>query len=238
MKLRYLSILAVMVAVVIIGNVSTAQAKGLLGERYIGLGIEATKFGDDIFDKNSELDDTMTEGQLFFNTPISSNLDFKFGVSYGKYDTDVKIGSTTASGDVKQLSIDAGLTYRFQPDAKIDPFLLGVISYVRTETKASVAGTIITNFGWYSIRSTYNVSVDTKEDDFGFTLGGGLEVDLSEKMAITPAIKYKKVDDLDNTELSVVLNIWLTDSVSWQLGGGYGFDEGDVMYGTSLVLSF
>lgn len=243
MSLRQFKILF-LAAVVLCAGIGNVEAKGLLGEKYVGVGIKATKFGADVYDNNSDLDDTMTSGELSLNLPVNPNLDFTSSVVYSKYDTEITLSGLTASADVKQLSANMGLTYHFSPEAKVNPFLSAGLAYVRTETKASVSGTVSTIIypgGWgygYRITSSVDASVDRTSDDFGFSLGGGCEIDLSEKVAITPSIAYRKVDNLDDTTASVVLNVWLTDSVSWQIISGYAFDEGDIIYGTSLIFNF
>jgi len=69
-------------------------------------------------------------------------------------------------------------------------------------------------------------------------IGGGVEVDLSEPLAVRPSIAYERLDDSDDFIAGIGLSLWLNESLFGSLSASYGFDEGDVTYIVGLGFGF
>lgn len=224
------------VVMLLVGSISQAHAKGTLGKNYISIGADIIKPGSQIV---KQFESSITEVKVKYNTPVNQNIDFNFDLAHTSFDSE----RSSIRVEVEKLSIDTGITYHFAPGQQINPFIMGNLSYIKTEVTGQHSGTATVSiyyggYGWFSETYQYDTRVDVDDNDFGATIAGGAEIDLGEKAAFTPAISFHKIGDYDDVNVSADITIWLTETVIWKVGVGYAFDAEDSSYGTSLALSF
>lgn len=194
---------------------SNVFAQGLLGKRYIGFEVGQVTPGDEWV---KDVDDSILFFGGGFNIPLDSNVDFGISIGYSKLEGSwegVDIESTAKS-------LIGGIAYQFKPKQQINPYITFTCGIVSTEVELSVPG--------FSLRE--------KDDDFGFSVGGGIEIELSSQSALRPNIDYVKVGDEDDFFMGLGLNFWFTDSTVGILAIDYGFDEGDLYYGIGIGFGF
>lgn len=208
----HITILAVLVLGV---AVRPGSAQGLLGKRYIGFSISQMTPGDDFV---KDIDDSILGLGGGINIPISTNIDAIFSLGYAKLEG----GLMGVDVEATSIALLGGLNYHFTPDKKVDPFVgIGAgLSKVKTET--SYLG--------------YELSDD--EDDFAISIGGGVEIDLNDKISLRPNIEYLNIGDKDDFALGIGLNMWFNESVFGSLSVSYALDEGDVFYSAGIGFGF
>lgn len=203
-------------AVLVLGiAVQSGSAQGLLGKRYIGFNISQTTPGDDDV---KDIDDSILGLGVSINAPVNTNVDAVFSLGYSKLEGDFM----GIDFEATSIGFLGGLNYHFMPDKKVDPFVGIAAGLVKTDAKASYFG--------------YELSDD--EDDFGITIGAGVEIDLNDQMSFRPNIGYVKAGDKDDLAAGIGLNVWFNESVFGGLAVSYAFDEGDVLYSAGIGFGF
>lgn len=214
-------LICIAVIIVLITGVVTQLtfAQGLLGERYIVLSIGQTNPGDEDIE---EIDDSIFQLGGSINLPVNQNIDAVFSYSYAKLDgnfIDVSVVEVETTARV----FVGGINYHFTPDKKTNPFV-GI------------------RIGFFSGKTTedhfWGFSESHSEDGFAVSVSSGVEINLSDQVAILPAIEYDKLDDEDDFITSVSLSIWFNEFILGGLATSYAFDNGDVSYSVGLGYGF
>ena len=213
MQRNTLTIIIVIVVVGIFLCTYSARAQGLLGKRYAGFMIGQTNPGDNDVER---IDDAILELGAEVNIPINPNADVNFSTSYAKLDGEV------ARIDVEATAIGllGGINYHFSPERNINPYIGVDAGIVRRDVEVSGSGN------------------DEDETDFAFSLGGGMEIDLSPQVALRPSMGYSRVGDDDDIHTGISLSYWFNQNVFGLVGLSYAFDEGDLTYGVGLGMGF
>lgn len=195
--------------------VGSSYAQGLLGKRYITIQIGQTTPGDDEIE---QIDDSIFQLGGGVNLPVNPNLDANISLSYEKIDGDyqgVDVEST-AKG------ILGGINYHFTPKEKTNPFIGVRVGFVSIDSEASAAG--------------YSATED--ETYLALSLLTGIEIDLSNQVAIRPNLQYERVDDEDDFVADISLSVWLNNAVFGGIGTTYAFDDGDVSFYAGIGIGF
>jgi opacity protein-like surface antigen len=191
-------------------------ARGLLGERYIGFEVGQTNPGDGDL---SDIDNSIFGVGGGLNVPITPNVDAGFGVTY------TKISGNDMGVDFEGTgkSYIGGINYHFKPNQKVNPFVGLHAGIVSMDAKAS---------------NIFGIGVTDHDDDVVITISGGLEVDLSEPLAIRPSIAYQRTGDFDDVSTGIGLSLWFNEFLFGTLSASYAFDEGDLSYFAGLGFGF
>lgn len=194
---------------------SNTFAQGLLGKRYIGFEVGQMTPGDEWV---KDVDDSILFFGGGFNIPLDSNVDFGISIGYSK------LAGSWEGVDIESTakSLTGSIAYQFKPEQQINPYITVMCGIVSSEAEFSIPG--------FSLRE--------KDDDFAFSVGGGIEIELSSQSALRPNIDYVKVGDEDDFFMGLGLNFWFTDNVVGTLAIDYGFDEGDLYYGVGVGFGF
>ncbi len=199
-----------LVSTAIAGNVYSAT----LGRGYVGGYVGQGTWGND------ELDDFLGPIGIFgleLRAPVNENVDFEAGFSRGSFNS----GAWHDPFDgfyskVKGTSMVIGgqVTYQFSPGERINPFVLGGISWAKAE--------------WTFQANGYSEKID--DDELGFHAGTGIEfligdADTGPEMSIKAGPLYSSFGD-GNFILYVSFNTWATEQFGISLGLDYGFAEG------------
>ncbi len=142
------------------------------------------------------------------NLPVHEKVDVTLAVSHQEFEGNLAGWGEISIGTTTFL---AGANVLLRPDQKYCPFVIG---------RAGV------------------VDVDDGDSEAIIMLGGGIEMDLTENAAVTPSLVFEHVDDINEFVLELDGNLWFTENFFGLAGIGYGLDEGDVMFGFGVGLSF
>ena len=142
--------------------------------------------------------------------PVNSNLDVSLSLAY-----DI-LKSKYGGLRITSFGILPGAFYHFTPDKKYDPFVAVEIGYIFTRVK----------YGYGD------------SEDLGWTVGAGVELDLTDSAAFTPSVAFTKVDDEDDFSVNVKLNNWFSNRVGGVVNLGYGTDEGDFLASGGVLIAF
>jgi len=216
MKERLICVVALTVFVMFVA--APSFAKGLLGNRYTNGMLGQTTPGDDDL---REFDDSIIYGMLYFNFAVNQNLDANASWRGSSMEGDIE----QTNFEVNTQTILGGIDYHFSPGSKMNPVVGVKVGYTFVEAKASASG--------YTEPSGFE-----EDDDFAFSVGGGIEVDISDKTAIRPTIVYNKFGDEDDVAAGLGLNIWFTKDSFARLTTSYAFDNGDFSYAAGLGFGF
>lgn len=206
----------------IFSGAQTADAQGLLGERYFKANVGFIVLSD------RELGDVLGTGLTLsgaLNIPCTENLDFFFSIGHERFDGDTVIMSVPIEIDASQTSVLGGTTYHFAPQQRWDPFVgtaIGV-GIVRVEARVPSLPSL----------------PDSQIDETGFRWDGfaGVEIDLSETVAIAPIISYSNIEN-EHFRLRLRLSHWFSENAFETLTAGSVLDEGDFFMHAGFGLAF
>lgn len=215
MKAR--AIQTIVITTLVVGIVAQSGfAQGLLGKRHIGFGISMTNPGNGTL---SNFDNSIFGFGGGLNIPITSNIDAGFNLSHseisGKY-----LGLTLEGSNTSYLG---NALYHFRPDQKIDPYIGFQAGIVSMDAK---------------IENVFGFGTSNRENEFAFIINNGLEIDLSESLAVSPSIGYQRIDDFDDFLAHLGLSLWFTELLFGTLSATYAFDEGDFKYSAGFGFPF
>jgi len=184
----------------------SVSARGLLGVDYIGFEYGGLRPGDDNL---RAIDSFVTTAALGCNFSFNKNVDL--GLAIGSVE---KV--ETAAGKIESVSVLGGVYYHSSPGYSVDPFVGINLGFVDT----------VVDNGVQTI----------SQDEFTFNVEGGLEFDLSERMALRPGLLYEWVDDADEISINVDLNYWIVHDIFVGVSAAHGFDAGDTLF--ALIAGF
>lgn len=182
-----------------------AKAETLLGKNYAGGGVNIIKFGDDFMDEVFGNAYGIGGGG---NINLIPNLDLLLSLNYAWADGNI-LGSTI---DISIFTGSGNLVYSFKPNEQINPFIRGGIGF---------ASTAIDIDGW-----------EETETDAVFNIGGGVEIEASEKVLLRTGLDYVYVDvdadDTDDIALFGTAGYWFSEQVIGIIGISYAVDGEDI----------
>jgi len=165
-------------------NASSLKNNGLLGSNYFSAGIGTIKFEDE--DINKFYDKNIIIG-LKGNFRLSNNTDLTLSIS--SFNSNIDYNGTT--GDATANSISLLYLYHFLPNKNFDPYISIGLAKVFSEIDVT-----------YSDGTNYKDS----SSDNGYNISVGSQINIKNKVFITPSIIYSKIGKDEYSE-STGLNI-------------------------------
>jgi len=195
------------------------DARGIIGERFIGISVGVERPGDSFV---RSIDDSVFSGGVGLNIPVDQNISWSTSFGFARLD-----GSFTQEGfliDVEGTAIGAqtGPVYQFLPEEQINPYVFGGAGFVRSKVEAKFMG--------FKEKET--------ETDFAFSVGGGVEISVGDRVAVLPEIYYFRVGNEDDFVGAVSGILWITDAFFTSARVFYGFDEGNSGVSVGVALTF
>ena len=185
MKKKFVALFFVVAALMlVVSQISFAQdMKGRLG---IGARVSYVNFSDDGFtadgvkvDVDSD-DDVMYEGNLTYFIQDYLSLELSVGYTETNQDFDA-LGIEADAGDFETIPVLLSLRAHLSTNTKVSPYLLFGIGYFFNDFDQNDT----------TIEFIYGPGADVDVDDsFGFHIGGGVEVFVTENLALNLDLKY------------------------------------------------
>jgi len=200
------------------------SAEGLFGKRYLSVGYGNLMPGDD---RDKAFDDAVSTLRATVNFPVMEKLDAFASLGYAerKWYLDPTAGRFSYSAKTKR--IDAGVAYQFFPEQAFNPFVRATIGYVSTDS----------DYDGESVLAEELFPKDT-QNDFAYSVGGGVEVPFAERFSAAPGLRYEKTGDEDDFLGGFEVTGWFNETIFAGLGFEYGFDKGDFSYLGTVGFSF
>lgn len=208
-NLMYVSALCLVASLMLTSSINV-NAKGLVGQRSVGLFGGVVKPGDDIVE---DIDDSIVSYGLTVNIPVLEKLDLGLSLSRAEIDGDL----FGVDYEEEDTAVTGGVRYHFMPGKKINPYVFGAFIYA--EADAEVGG----------------ISID--DDETGFDAGLGGEIDLTNDASLNLSVAYVDVFD-DDVAVSTTLHKWISEHVGLGIELGYAFDSENINYGGILTVGF
>lgn len=174
---------------------------GLTGKRYLTFGGGVIDPGNEII---SAIDDSIVTAGAELNIPVSTHIDFKFNYTHEHMEGELLLDTYKARGD----NLLARVRYLFNPDNKVNPFMGAGLGYYKSE--AEINGNEVAD-----------------ADGHIYLMEGGVEIELTQQLSITPVIAYGESSDEEDVTAGVQLNVWFSQEIFASVGASFGFDEED-----------
>lgn len=120
--------------------------------------------------------------------------------------------------DITSLSALACFYLSLLPDRAINPFLAGGALYMNQNLESD--------------------SFSAKVSELGFLAGGGFECKLGRKFSAVPSVVYSKVDEVEETSVSMMLGYWYAFRHAVRLSGSYGTESKDISVRLGIMYSY
>ena len=188
-------------------------AQGLLGKRYVDVGAAVAVPGDTVI---RDIDSTVIEVGGSLNIPVQENLDFTASFVHSKLE------GTTVENTAYALT--GGANYHFQPGEEFNPFLGASIGAHFSEVDGGAVG----------------LPARRDETDFLFSLRAGIETLPGPQVSIRPTLHFVSIDADNDFVADFPVTFWFDQDQNFfgTLILGFGFEEGDLIYGGALGLAF
>jgi len=184
------------------------DARGLLGERYFAFSAGVERPGDSFV---RSIDDSIFFANAGLNFPVDRNVDWTVGVGYAKAEGSVVVDGATLDLEATGFLAETGPVYHFFPDEQINPFVGATAGFARTKAEARYLG----------------FKEEETETDFAFSVGGGVEILIGDRLAFTPSVGYYRIGNEDDVIAGIGGSFWVTDAFFVGARFSYGFDDGD-----------
>jgi hypothetical protein len=120
--------------------------------------------------------------------------------------------------DISSLSAGASFVAHAAPGQAVNPFVSGGAYYARVN--ADVGG--------------YTASAS----DMGFSVGAGLECQLSERVTFIPTVFHSEAGDAEETSIGALLAYWYAFPSAFRIYGGYGTESENVSLSLGWMYAF
>lgn len=186
-------------------SVDSASGQGLLGRKYFEIrgGVVAPQ--DDVV---QEIDDIGPLIGAAVNHPLTEHFDLNLGVEYSRLSGDFGNAEYT----INAIGFAGGANYHFRPDERIDPFVGLSAGFVEFDSE---------------FQSPHFKQSDRRFEP-SLAMGGGLEIDLTDKVAIRPQLLYSQIDDVDEFSVGAGVNYWWTEEIFGGFIADYATEVRDV----------
>ena len=182
----------------------SAQAAGLLGERYVSALVGQVHTGDDHL---QDYDDTYFALEGKVNVPVAEHVDL--GFRYGRESLDGSHHGTDLE-ETEQVYLGEA-TYHFRPeDHHYNPFV---------RVRAGMVSTEVDEDG-----------DSHSEDDAAYAVAAGADLGIGEHAAVAPEVAYRVVDGDGEVIAGAEANYWLGERAFLLAKVDYRNDEGDFGY--------
>ncbi len=78
----------------------------------------------------------------------------------------------------------------------------------------------------------------SSDDDFGYSVGGGAELDLTETLSIAGLATYHDLFNEDDITVSAAVFFWITEKVMIEGGAGYALDREQLSVNAGVAIGF
>jgi len=182
--------------------VAPARARGLLGERYVGVNGSAT-WPDD--ESGIEYDDPSWGLGGSVNLPVHENVDLGLALDATWVEGTAMDPVLLTSMDFEATVLDVAVTgtFHFLPEEEIDPFVAVGALYEDVDFD----------------------DLDADDDDWGPVVSAGAEFDINEADSVAASLTYYDILDEDDTAISGSYTHWFDESAAVTVGVTYGFDS-------------
>ena len=137
------------------------------------------------------------EAQTKGDKAVGGNLSFGSGDSY----SNLGIGAKFLYNVADPIRLEGAFTYFLEKD-NISQWDLSVYGHYLFNVADKVTLYPIAGLGLYNVKASY-MGISASESEFGFTIGGGLDYQLTDKLVLTADLKYKMIKDMDRMIISV-----------------------------------
>jgi opacity protein-like surface antigen len=194
----------------------SVSAQGLLGKRFISFGISQINPGNENL---SDFDNSIFGAGGGLNVPINPNMDAGFGFSYSR-------AAGTAMGidyEGTNKAYIGDIHFHFKLCEKVKPFVGIHAGIITIEEEA---------------KNIFGIGMSDRDDEFAIGICHGLEVVLSESLAVSSSIAYERVGDFDDLSTGIGLSLWFNEFLFGTLSTSYAFDAGDITYSAGFGFGF
>jgi opacity protein-like surface antigen len=194
---------------------AAAQAE-VLGQRLLGVQAGIIKPEDEMV---KVVDDTIITYGLFGQIPVHANIDLVASINRSTLDGEfegvsLEVTDTTASGGVRA---------HLAPGKLLNPFVGAAVIYSRIELDADGG-----DLG----------DVGESESDTGYSLSGGVELNLTESFSLLGSITRFDVHDEDGNVVSVAASFWISPQFAVGAAVSQDLDDDHRGYTGSLAFRF
>jgi len=185
MKKKFIAPFLVVIALMfVVSQVSFAQ--GMEGRLGLGARVSYVNFTDDDYTVYGVKVDVEPDESVMYGVNltyfIQNYLSLELSVDYTETDVDLKaLGLSGDAGDFESIPVLLSLRQHFSTNTKVSPYLLFGVGYFFNDIDQNDS----------TIEFIYGPGAKVDLDDsFGFHVGGGIEVFVSENVAVNLDFKY------------------------------------------------